>query len=79
MNMIKEKDKELKMTALSQALEDVKNYLGINGVRNIKVEYGTETSIKTSKSVTITFQSEESDVMVTVTKVIVRNSENSEK
>ena len=56
MNMIKEKDKELKMTALSQALEDVKNYLGINGVRNIKVEYGTETSIKTSKSVTITAQ-----------------------
>jgi len=67
------------MTALSQALEDVKNYLGINGVRNIKVEYGTETSIKTSKSVTITFQSEESDVMVAVTKVIVRNSENDEK
>ena len=67
------------MTALSQALEDVKNYLGINGVRNIKVEYGTETSIKTSKSVTITFQSEESDVMVAVTKVIVRNSENNEK
>jgi len=67
------------MTALSQALEDAKNYLGINGVRNIKVEYGTETSIKTSKSVTITFQSEESDVMVTVTKVIVRNSENIEK
>jgi hypothetical protein len=67
------------MTALSQALEDVKNYLGINGVRNIKVEYGTETSIKTSKSVTITFQSEESDVMVAVTKVIVRNDENDEK
>ena len=67
------------MTALSQALEDVKKYLDINGVRNIKVEYGTETSIKTSKSVTITFQSEESDVMVAVTKVIVRNDENDEK
>ena len=67
------------MTALSQALEDVKSYLDINGVRNIKVEYGTETSIKTSKSVTITFQSEESDVMVAVTKVIVRNDENDEK
>ena len=67
------------MTALSQALEDVKKYLDINGVRNIKVEYGTETDYKTSKSVTITFQSEESDVMVAVTKVIVRNSENSEK
>ena len=67
------------MTALSQALEDVKNYLGINGVRNIKVEYGTETNYKTSKSVTITFESEESDVMVAVTKVIVRNSENDEK
>ena len=67
------------MTALSQALEDVKKYLDINGVRNIKVEYGTETDYKTSKSVTITFQSEESDVMVAVTKVIVRNSENDEK
>ena len=67
------------MTALSQALEDVKSYLDINGVRNIKVEYGTETSIKTSKSVTITFESEESDVMVAVTKVIVRNDENDEK
>ena len=67
------------MTALSQALEDVKNYLGINGVRNIKVAYGTETDYKTSKSVTITFKSEESDVMVAVTKVIVRNSENNEK
>ena len=67
------------MTALSQALEDVKKYLDINGVRNIKVEYGTETDYKTSKSVTITFQSEESDVMVAVTKVIVRNSENNEK
>ena len=67
------------MTALSQALEDVKNYLGINGVRNIKVEYGTETDYKTSKSITITFQSEENDVMVNITKVIMRNSENDEK
>ena len=67
------------MTALSQALEDVKNYLKINEVRNIKVGYGDETPYKTSKSVTITFQSEESDVMVAVTKVIVRNSENDEK
>jgi len=67
------------MTALSQALEDVKNYLGINGVRNIKVEYGTETDYKTSKSITITFQSEENDVMVNVVKVPMRNSENDEK
>ena len=67
------------MTALSQALEDVKKYLDINGVRNIKVEYGTETDYKTSKSITITFQSEENDVMVNITKVIMRNSENNEK
>tara|TARA_R100001082_G_scaffold79603_1_gene46922 strand:+ start:365 stop:601 length:237 start_codon:yes stop_codon:yes gene_type:complete len=73
------KGKELKMTALSQALEDVKNYLGINGVRNIKVEYGTETDYKTSKSVTITFQSGENDVMVNVVNVPMRNSENDEK
>ena len=67
------------MTALSQALEDAKNYLGINGVRNIKVEYGTETSIKTSKSVTITFQSGDNNYMVAITKVPMRKSENNEK
>jgi len=67
------------MTALSQALEDAKKYLGINGVRNIKVEYGTETDYKTSKSVTITFQSGENDVMVNVVNVPMRNSENDEK
>ena len=43
------------------------------------MEYGTETNYRTSKSVTITFESEESDVMVAVTKVIVRNDENDEK
>ena len=67
------------MTALSQALEDVKNYLGINGVRNLKVEYGTETNYKTSKSVTITFESDEANFMLTVTKVPMRKSENSKK
>ena len=67
------------MTALSQALEDVKKYLDINGVRNIKVEYGTETDYKTSKSVTITFQSGENNYMTTVTKVPMRNSENDKK
>ena len=67
------------MTALSQALEDVKKYLDINGVRNIKVKYGTETDYKTSKSVTITFQSGENDVMVNVVNVPMRNSENDEK
>ena len=61
------------MTALSQALEYVKNYLGINGVRNLKVEYGTETNYKTSKSVTLTFDSNDHNFMVVVTRI---NSEN---
>ena len=61
------------MTALSKALEDVKNYLGINGVRNLKVEYGTETNYRTSKSVTLTFNSNDNDFMVVVTRI---NSEN---
>ena len=67
------------MTALSQALTDVENYLEINGVRNVKVEYGTETDYKTSKSVTITFQSGDNNYMVAITKVPVRKSENNEK
>ena len=61
------------MTALSQALTDIENYLGVNGARNIKVEYGTETNYKTSKSVTLTFNSNDHDFMVVVTRV---NSEN---
>ena len=67
------------MTALSQAFTDVENYLEINGVRNVKVEYGTETDYKTSRSVTITFQSGENNYMTTVTKVPMRNSENDKK
>ena len=67
------------MTALSQALEDVKNYLKINEVRKVKVEYGTETDYKTSRSATITFESDEANFMLTVTKVPMRKSENSKK
>ena len=61
------------MTALSQALTDIENYLGVNGARNIKVEYGTETNYKTSKSVTLTFDSNDHNFMVVVTRI---NSEN---
>ena len=61
------------MTGLSQALTDIENYLGVNGVRNIKVEYGTETNYKTSKSVTLTFDSNDHNFMVVVTRI---NSEN---
>ena len=67
------------MTALSQALEDVKNYLKINEVRKVKVEYGTETDYKTSRSTTITFESDAANFMLTVTKVPMRKSENSKK
>ena len=61
------------MTALSQALTDIQAYLEVDGVKNIKVEYGTETNYKTSKSVTLTFNSNDNDFMVVVTRI---NSEN---
>ena len=61
------------MTALSQALTDIQEYLEVDGIKNIKVEYGTETNYKTSKSVTLTFNSNDHDFMVTITRV---NSEN---
>ena len=61
------------MTALSQALTDIQAYLEVGGVKNIKVEYGTETNYKTSKSVTLTFNSNDNEFMVVVTRI---NSEN---
>ena len=61
------------MTALSQALTDIQAYLEVDGVKNIKVEYGTETNYKTSKSVTLTFNSNDNEFMVVVTRI---NSEN---
>ena len=61
------------MTALSQALTDIQAYLEVDGVKNIKVEYGTETNYKTSKSVTLKFNSNGHDFMVAITRV---NSEN---
>ena len=61
------------MTALSQALTDIQAYLEVGGVKNIKVEYGTETNYKKSKSVTLTFKSDDHDFMVVVTRI---NSEN---
>ena len=61
------------MTALSQALTDIQEYLEVDGIKNIKVEYGTETNYKTSKSVTLTFNSKDHNFMATITRV---NSEN---
>ena len=57
------------MKAISEALTDIKKYLEIDKVKDIKVEYGTETNYKRSKSVTLTFKDEEHDFMVTFTKV----------
>tara|TARA_Y100001973_G_C5140534_1_gene302697 strand:+ start:222 stop:410 length:189 start_codon:yes stop_codon:yes gene_type:complete len=61
------------MTGLSQALKDIEKYLDIEGIRNIKVEYGTETDYKTSKSVTLTFSSKDYKFMTVITRI---NSEN---
>ena len=61
------------MTGLSQALKDIEKYLDIEGIRNIKVEYGTETDYKTSKSVTLTFNSKDYKFMTAITRI---NSEN---
>ena len=57
------------MKAISEALTDIKKYLEIEETKDIKVEYGTETNYKRSKSVTLTFKDEEHDFMVTFTKV----------
>ena len=61
------------MTGLSQALKDIEKYLDIEGIRNIKVEYGTETDYKTRKSVTLTFSSKDYKFMTVITRI---NSEN---
>ena len=61
------------MTGLSQALKDIEKYLDIEGIRNIIVEYGTETDYKTSKSVTLTFSSKDYKFMTVITRI---NSEN---
>lgn len=57
------------MKAISEALTDIKKYLEIEETKDIKVEYGTETNYKRSKSVTLTFKDEGHDFMVTFTKV----------
>ena len=64
------------MTGLSQALKDIEKYLDIEGIRNIKVEYGTETDYKTSKSVTLTFSSKDYKFMTVITRI---NSENKKR
>ena len=61
--------KESKMKAISEALTDIKKYLEIEETKDIKVEYGTETNYKRSKSVTLTFKDEGHEFMITFTKV----------
>ena len=58
------------MTAISQALEDIKKYLEIDGIRNIKVKY--DTNDDNYKEVRLTFNSEEAGYQVVITKIGVR-------
>ena len=58
------------MTAISQALEDIKKYLEIDGIRNIKVKY--DTNDDNYKEVRLTFNSEEAGYQIVITKIGVR-------
>ena len=58
------------MTAISQALEDIKKYLEIDGIRNIKVKY--DTNDDSYKEVRLTFNSEKAGYQVVITKIGVR-------
>ena len=58
------------MTAISQALEDIKKYLEIDRVRNIKVSY--DVNEDNYKEVRLTFNSNEAGYQIVAIKVGVR-------
>ena len=62
--------KESKMKAISQALEDVRKYLEVGNVKNIKVNYGVNDD--SYKDVQITFDDKDASYQVLVTKIGVR-------
>ena len=59
------------MTAISQALEDIKKYLEIKGVRNIKVDY-FDVNDDSYKSVRLTFNSEDFEYESVITRKVMR-------
>tara|TARA_A100001011_G_C14287413_1_gene834465 strand:+ start:1484 stop:1717 length:234 start_codon:yes stop_codon:yes gene_type:complete len=59
------------MTAISQALKDIKEYLEIEGAQKIKVRYGIKqiNDYKESKNVLLTFEDKECDFVISVSKI----------
>jgi hypothetical protein len=62
------------MTAISQALKDIKEYLKIEGAQKIKVRYGIKqiNDYKESKwynNVLLTFEDKECDFVISVSKI----------
>ena len=61
------------MTALSQAFEDIKKYLNIKNVKNIKVDYDVELFDEEiqnkTKSVELTFNNKKHGYVITITRI----------
>ena len=61
------------MTGLSQALEDIRKYLNIKNVKNIKVDYDTELFDEEiqnkTKSVELTFNNKKHGYVITITRI----------
>lgn len=61
------------MTPISQALQDIKKYLNIKNIKNVKVDYDnklfdTELQNKT-KSVELSFNNKKHGFVVTITRI----------
>ncbi len=61
------------MTSISQALQDIKKYLNIKNIKNVKVDYDTELfdielQSKT-KSVELSFNNKKHGFGVTITRI----------
>ena len=61
------------MTAISQALQDIKKYLNIKNIKNVKVDYDTELFDvelqNKTKSVELSFNNKKHGFVVTVTRI----------
>ena len=59
------------MTAISQALKDIKEYLEIERAEKIKVRYGIKqiNDYKGGKNVLLTFEDKECDFVISVSKI----------
>tara|TARA_B100000519_G_scaffold201705_1_gene218014 strand:+ start:144 stop:335 length:192 start_codon:yes stop_codon:yes gene_type:complete len=61
------------MTSISQALQDIKKYLNIKNIKNVKVDYDTELFDvelqNKTKSVELSFNNKKHGFVVTVTRI----------